>query len=167
MALYVHAHFDDLDLDARSTKAKNQHCMLSATKQAIRIKLATTVGHFLHDLDFTNVYMACPACYTWSRNTVLPTARGLLISAETKIIKQQVKVCLTIYNTFNRHNSLYHQSNSDLLFRAKYCQPKVTDTKHWHPIQRKCQLRICIHLKNTNTILIHSSQHIPCVEYRL
>ena len=28
-----------------STKAKNQRCMLSATKQAINIERATTVGH--------------------------------------------------------------------------------------------------------------------------
>ena len=42
-----------------SAKAKNQRLMLSATKQAISIKLATTVGHFLRDvdLDFANVYM--------------------------------------------------------------------------------------------------------------
>ena len=48
-----------------SAKAKNQHCMLLANKQAINIKLATTVGHFLCDLDlaFASVYMACPACY--------------------------------------------------------------------------------------------------------
>ena len=53
-----------------SAKANNQCCMLSATKQAITkyyiisIKLAKTVGHFLcdHDLDFANVYMACPSC---------------------------------------------------------------------------------------------------------
>ena len=43
-----------------SAKAKQiQRCMLSATKQAISIKLASTVGHCLHDLDFANVYMAC------------------------------------------------------------------------------------------------------------
>ena len=34
-----------------STKAKNQHCMLSETKQAVSIKLAATVGHFLSDLS--------------------------------------------------------------------------------------------------------------------
>ena len=47
-----------------SAKAKNQRCMLSATKQAIRIKLSTTVGlfFFLRDFDLSNVYMACP---TW------------------------------------------------------------------------------------------------------
>ena len=41
-----------------SGKAQIQHCMLSATKQAISIKLATTVGHFSRDfyLDFANVY---------------------------------------------------------------------------------------------------------------
>ena len=41
-------------------KAKNQRCMLSATKQVwISIKLATTVGHFLRDLnlDFENMYI--------------------------------------------------------------------------------------------------------------
>ena len=58
-ALYAHARFDDLN--ARSQwvgKGKN-----SASKQAISIKLATTVGHFLRDLDldFANVYMACPS----------------------------------------------------------------------------------------------------------
>ena len=39
-------------------KAKNQHCMLLVTKQAITwisIKRFTTVGHFLHDLDFANI----------------------------------------------------------------------------------------------------------------
>ena len=47
-----------------SAKAKNQRCMLSATKQAISIELATTVGHFLLDLDldFANVYMDCLTC---------------------------------------------------------------------------------------------------------
>ena len=45
--------------------------MLSAAKQAIRIKLATTVVHFLPDLDlgldldFENVYMACPSGSFW------------------------------------------------------------------------------------------------------
>ena len=41
-------------------RPKIQRCMLSATKQAICVKLATTVGHFLRDLDcdFANVYMA-------------------------------------------------------------------------------------------------------------
>ena len=38
--------------------------MLLAAKQAISIKLATTVGHFLrdHDHDFANVYMPSPSC---------------------------------------------------------------------------------------------------------
>ena len=41
-------------------RQKIQRCMLSATKQAIRVKLATTVGHYLRDrdCDFANVYMA-------------------------------------------------------------------------------------------------------------
>ena len=28
------------------------------------IKLATTVGHLLHDLDFANIYMAWPVCFS-------------------------------------------------------------------------------------------------------
>ena len=50
-------------------KTKNQCCMLSATKQAISIKLATKIGLFLCDLDFANVSMACPLvlfCRIWS-----------------------------------------------------------------------------------------------------
>ena len=41
-----------------SAKANNSRGILSATKQAISIKLATTLGHFLCDHDFANVYMA-------------------------------------------------------------------------------------------------------------
>ena len=42
----------------------NNRCMLSASKQATSIKLATTVCHFLCDLDldYANVYMACLSC---------------------------------------------------------------------------------------------------------
>ena len=45
-----------------SVNARNQRCKLSATKLAISIKLATTVGHLWRDLDlyFANVYMAWP-----------------------------------------------------------------------------------------------------------
>ena len=43
--------------------------MLLATKLAISIKLATTLGFFFLrelDLDFANVYiMACPTCYLY------------------------------------------------------------------------------------------------------
>ena len=48
---------DDLDLDARSqwvAKAKNCVPFFST----ISIKLGTTAGHFLRELDFENVYMA-------------------------------------------------------------------------------------------------------------
>ena len=47
---------DDLDLDKRSLwvgKGKKMCCMLSATKQAISIKLATTVGDFYVTLTLT------------------------------------------------------------------------------------------------------------------
>ena len=44
------------------SKAKSQCCMPTANKQAISIELATTVGHFLRDLYFANVYMAWQTC---------------------------------------------------------------------------------------------------------
>ena len=45
-------------------RQQNQCWMLSATKQAISIKLATTVGRFLHDLvhDPANISMGWPTC---------------------------------------------------------------------------------------------------------
>ena len=48
--IYAHAHFDYLALTqghSGSANAKNQRCMLLVAKQAISIKLATTVGHFM------------------------------------------------------------------------------------------------------------------------
>ena len=49
--IYAHARFNDRD----SWSAKPQiQCLIIFTI----IKLATTVGHFLRDLDFANVYMA-------------------------------------------------------------------------------------------------------------
>ena len=48
-----------------SAKANNQRRMLSATKQAVSIKPGAKVGIFDLDLDidFANVYMACPSCF--------------------------------------------------------------------------------------------------------
>ena len=44
-------------------RPRNQRCILSATKPAISIKLVPTVGHvfYMTDIDFVNVYMACPS----------------------------------------------------------------------------------------------------------
>ena len=46
--------FDQIDLDARSQWVGkiNQRWMLSATKRAVNITFATTIGHFVRDLDF-------------------------------------------------------------------------------------------------------------------
>ena len=44
-----------------STKAKIQRWIISKTKQAISIQLATMVGHVLSDLEFASIYMAWPA----------------------------------------------------------------------------------------------------------
>ena len=62
--IYVHARFGDLDLDTRSQwvgkgKTSALHDLGNkASNNYISIKLATTVGHVLYDLDFANAYMA-------------------------------------------------------------------------------------------------------------
>ena len=76
-ALSAHARFDDLDARSQrigKCKRINVACSRQLRKQAISIKLAnnynntnnvhflcTTVSHFLRDLGFANVYLACPA----------------------------------------------------------------------------------------------------------
>ena len=40
-----------------SAKATIPCLITSTTKQTTSIKLSTTVGHLVHDLDFANVYM--------------------------------------------------------------------------------------------------------------
>ena len=62
-AIYDHARFNDLDLDARSQwvgKGKESALHAAISNYKASIKLATTVDHFLRDLvlDFANVYMA-------------------------------------------------------------------------------------------------------------
>ena len=52
-----------MQVHSGSVKARNERCFMSTTKQAISIKRATTVRHFLRDLDIENAYMACPACF--------------------------------------------------------------------------------------------------------
>ena len=62
-------------------RQKNQCLVLSEAKQALNIKLATTVCHFVRDLDFANVKMAWPSCslilylysvsFVWSMNSVI------------------------------------------------------------------------------------------------
>ena len=58
---YTHARFNDFEFDSTtqghsgSEKAKIQFQIIWTTKQATSIKLATTVGHFLCDLDFVNL----------------------------------------------------------------------------------------------------------------
>ena len=43
---------------SESAKAKMQCGIISTTKQEQSIKLATTVGHCVRELDFENVHMA-------------------------------------------------------------------------------------------------------------
>ena len=55
-AIYAHARFVDLDLDARSRlvgKGKKSALHAPATKQTVSINLATTVGYFYVTLTLT------------------------------------------------------------------------------------------------------------------
>ena len=66
---YAHSRFDNLHLNwckvtVGRQRQNNLLSMLTATKQAISIKLGTTVGHFVLDIDFSNVYMSWPACFS-------------------------------------------------------------------------------------------------------
>ena len=62
---YAHAHFSDLDLDARWQWVVKGKTFLT-TKQATSIKFATTVDHFfVCELDFENGYMAWSTCFFW------------------------------------------------------------------------------------------------------
>ena len=56
----AHGRFDDFDLGTWSVgRGKNSVLnYFEKTKQAISIKLATKVCHFLCDFDFENLYMA-------------------------------------------------------------------------------------------------------------
>ena len=58
--IYAHAHFGDLDLDAKSQwNGKGKKSALNDLDNwaAISIKLAKMVGHLLHDVDFETVYI--------------------------------------------------------------------------------------------------------------
>ena len=76
--------------------------MLLATKQAISIKLAVTVRHFLLDLDFANVYI-------WLDHLVLfPSyyqASGAVRTICLKEVKTQGECPAGI------SESLYHEQN--------------------------------------------------------
>ena len=62
MCMFVLMNLTMMQGHIGSEKAQIQR---SATTQAIRIKLATTVDHFLrdNDLDFAYVYLDCPPCF--------------------------------------------------------------------------------------------------------
>ena len=51
-------------------KAKKQRWIISTTEQAISIKLAATVDHFVRDLDFANVYMIDQLVYTYFKSGI-------------------------------------------------------------------------------------------------
>ena len=60
-AIYAHVRFADLDLDAMSLwVGEGKQISVACSRQlskAISVKLATTAGHVLQDLDFANVYI--------------------------------------------------------------------------------------------------------------
>ena len=66
---------------------ESAHFWLKQTSQMLKvisIKLATTAGHFLHDLDRENIYMACP---TWSFCRFFFFVAWLLALNDTIVIK--------------------------------------------------------------------------------
>ena len=56
-----------------SVKAITQHCMLSATKQAISMTLATTVGHFFY-------MTSCLQTFIWLDYLVYYSRKECLVS---------------------------------------------------------------------------------------
>ena len=99
-----------------SAKAKSKRWIISTIKQAIRIKLATTVClFFLYDLDFENVYTPWPACILlvfWQRNTDLLYEVFLLQSIYS------CNVCLVTHSSSLRFLSVQHQNS--WLLEAKW-----------------------------------------------
>ena len=89
-----------------SAKATNQRCMLSETKQAISMKLATTVGYVLHDLDFANVYIYAltilffsfrPTSILVRQTACLRTCEALCVSAFVRaFVRAYVRACVRV-----------------------------------------------------------------------
>ena len=109
-------------------KVKNQYCMLSATKQAIIIQLATTVGHFFHDLDLdicktltSPVLFVCPSvpvmqsqgvnrkpwsCATLYRLVLTTAYAAVLLARQTT---SQSSVIQTVSGTMYAENFTYYK----------------------------------------------------------
>ena len=68
-------------------RQNNQHCMVSAAKQAISIKLAVTVGHVLRDLDLQTFICLVrlvssslfSPCVQYFRASIPPAVRSTLL----------------------------------------------------------------------------------------
>ena len=74
-----------------SAEERMQLCIISTTKQAIKIKLAATVGFFvLHDIYFANVYMAC--------HLVLRIPSPVTCSLPTYILSYPISLLVIIVN---------------------------------------------------------------------
>ena len=140
----IYAHFNDLDVDARSQwvgKGKeNQSWMLSATKQATSIKLATMVGHFLSDLDFANTYMTWPSWVFFSNYLViLKVSQGLWNSDEC------VKLDRDYYHAMSQRSWLNSiQENANIKVFVKEGNVSITKIcyKYW---KRYVQVHIPIY----------------------
>ena len=99
----------------------NQRCILSTTKQAISITLATTVGHLLCDLDFANGNVACSSCFLLfqthltcplCRSGVMGYRAGRNIRSQpwnTDDIWQRLCLCVEDSIQFNSNNFIFSQ----------------------------------------------------------
>ena len=137
-AIYARARFNDLTLmqgHSGSAEANNQRCMLSATKWAIglHIKLATTVGYFLRDLDldFANVYMPC-----WSIEFLFVKSHfenKCLISAVLHVIIIIThQPCLTNMYLGSYYDNAHVQQHGVIIFSSSRLK---------HLIVKQCSLR--------------------------
>ena len=69
-----------------SAKAKIRCSVISTTNQVARIKLASTVGHFLRNLYFGTVYMAWPSCFLY------------FLSQGVRLDKQKTSTALCLFD---------------------------------------------------------------------
>ena len=59
----AYAHASSMNLTVMQCHSGDAKAIILTTNQATSIKLSTTVGHFLGDLDFANDYMAWPTFF--------------------------------------------------------------------------------------------------------
>ena len=108
------------------------------TKQAISIKfkLATTVGHFLCDLDldFSDVYMACPTCFLSFSVT--------LTWATFSLMDQNLLAWDTASTVLHSTSNLKKVETSNTYVTDGRCFPSTTETYQHEILHQQCVTRL-------------------------